>query len=691
MQNNQTLIDAIIEADTYGNLNIIFEKIPENDIWEYTNELLTDDAFNQDFSPTLFRAVSQNFGKLKNKEVAVNLIRYALTVLKDGIAYEAVQKVILQNVAIYDQTALLMAYRVFHARYRDEVISGDKFIAAKSLEGAIMTAILSGDQGLFFSAIALLLTEFPPIPTTKDDSGLLPILALRLLGRCYDLHPNNVALANKNADFLFVNNIATKTEAQFTAGIVQLSDAFSSPHQDTLLLEKLKSARDYFQLAYHTEENRTDAELYIAICDCFLSVWENNQTASKKEQNIERATKILVERLLMLGKGSLSYSNNLEISIVKILSMLESWNELLIQNRPELSDIKSAMSTFAKFYYSLRNLELLGSLAKNIRDVSINSIVLPQIQNSFMNIQDIRERIASVLNDPYWRSAAPTAEISFYEIALKTIDGFSPPKASAAIQVRPLIEAAAQYRPEVAHFIQKSYSEGKDITEILMNVFDDSPNLKSSEAPIQKILENLTSSLPKTFSDEYLKVRYLGLAIRYIVNYASNLFNAKREDEFLFLFNEPPGLGKKATEGNLESHFYKVMRFQPNIKIEHQPQTIAPGRPDLCIRFPGEIIFPIEVKREDKDISKENINQKYLAQAQTYASAQSGIGFLFVLDVTDKQFGTPARNFRENFYLDYKVVPNSSYQDCVIVVIFPANRFSPSDHSWKGHGKSITS
>lgn len=683
MKNNHALIDLIKQADLDGNLDVIFEKLPESDFWGDAKELLIDDDFAQDLSPTLFDAIRKNFGRIESKHAAVGLVCYALKVLKDGIAYDAAQKVVLQNAALCDQSTLLMSYKAFEARYKDEVISGDQFIAAKSLEGAVMTAILGSNQSLRFLAIGLLLTEFPPVPEEQDDPAFLPTMALRLLGHCYDLQPNSTDIAAKNTEYLYVNNIATRAEAQFVAGIVQLSDAFALPHEEPLL-KKLKLARDHFQLAYNAEENRTDAELFAAVCDCFLSFLEGNHTQSEKRQNIEKAKKVLVERLLLLGKDPLAYSSNFEVSIVKILGMLDDWNEIVKQNIPDRVDIKPTMSIFAKFYYSLRNLEILGSLAKNIRDISISSIILPQIQNSFIKIQDIGQRLNTVLNDPQWRSVAPDTEISFYEIVLSSIKSLSSPKDLAAVQVRLVIEAAAKYKPEVASFILKSFDEGRDITEILIDVFDDSPNLESSEGPVQKILENLISSLPANFSDEYLKRRYLGIAIRHIVHYASTLFNAKQEDEFRFLFAEPNGLGKKAKEKDLEIHFYKRMLFQPIIKVEHQPDAVAPGRPDLSICFPDDIIFPIEVKKEDKDTSKENINNNYLAQAQTYASAQSGIGFLFVLDLTDKHLGTPIRNFKDNFYLDYKVVPNSTSQDCVIVVIFPANRFSPSDHSWKG-------
>jgi len=152
---------------------------------------------------------------------------------------------------------------------------------------------------------------------------------------------------------------------------------------------------------------------------------------------------------------------------------------------------------------------------------------------------------------------------------------------------------------------------------------------------------------------------------------------------FLESLPKSKGLGKKAVEGHLESHFYESMWISNWWGvIRRQAVGVAPGKPDLFFSFLDVADFPIEVKREFNNISPAYIHDHYVAQAQSYGGGTRGISFLFILDLTTKTIGIPLPNVVDCCYVDHRDVPNEIHPDYVIVWIFSANRFLPSDHSW---------
>ena len=114
--------------------------------------------------------------------------------------------------------------------------------------------------------------------------------------------------------------------------------------------------------------------------------------------------------------------------------------------------------------------------------------------------------------------------------------------------------------------------------------------------------------------------------------------------------------------------------------VERQLKNETPGRSDLFFRWVHGVNFPIEVKVENKDISPQNIKQSYLAQPHLYATTTSQVSFLFVLDVILKN--QPGKFEADYWYIDSLDNSDTDYPIYVIVVIFPANRFRPSDYSW---------
>ena len=164
-----------------------------------------------------------------------------------------------------------------------------------------------------------------------------------------------------------------------------------------------------------------------------------------------------------------------------------------------------------------------------------------------------------------------------------------------------------------------------------------------------------------------------------MAKYAIGAYNTNNSKLTRFLFSKKnKGLGEDAKEKDLQDHFYNT--FAPLGIVSNETSDQAPGRVDLGLEINGTR-FPIEVKAEDRNVSRENIKKKWLSQAEAYAAATTNAGALLVLDTTAKSRRLHLPPIEDYCYVDRLEIPNARSSMCVVVIIIPANRFSPSDFS----------
>lgn len=693
-QNIDHLLEAISQADEQGNPAAIFGLLAEQTIWDYAHLVFDNPEQGSSHGPILLEGIGLSFSNLQNPLAAVQLILRVLSISSDGLVYNAAQRAALRLLPFITNEQAKQFYVVLENGYRSTV-DGDLFIAVKALEGAVMLCIFRNDKGLLLRAMGLLLTEFPPIPEDPYDPAYLPVEALRLMGRCYDRNPASSGIGEKITELVSSGNIAVANEARFNMGIVKLYEAFQSSDKSTLVTA-LALAQDLFQAAYKGEENRTDAELFLAICKCYLSLL-TFRSPDEVNEIIHQAKDVLTERLLVMGEDASPWAMDVEYNLVSLLTHFDTWARQLAE-ASRWPDIKPPMSALASAYTAIREYDALGGFVAAASKTGANIVMLTQVASQFIRIQEIRAKLENVLADQIWRQAAPDYEIAFYELILEEVKQSPLPKDDAAARLEQIRAAAETNDPEFAQQIAQLQAKGMETNDILVNLAwkrvlqDRKVDAERYVYPlVEEILHNLLGDLQQKLGWEISSSRwkYLKLASGISAHYLYKLFTANCEEETKFLFSKPDGLGIEATEKDLENHFYRSFAFSiPIVAIEQQPQGIAPGRPDLAFRFPDNILFPIEVKREKADISRPNIHESYLAQAQSYAAAQQQISFLLVLDVTPKQIGTPLMNIVDYCYTDERYIPGAQVPNHVIVVIVPANRLTPSAHSWQRKKRS---
>jgi hypothetical protein len=692
----EDVIQAISEADEKGNPATIFNLISEHLIWAYAKTILDDPEQHYQYGPTLLHGIGVALPHLEDSSAVSATILHALKITSDSLVYEAAQSIILSYAQEWEESLARKFYKIFEDNYENTMNGGDQFIARLALEGTVMLPMYRADDGLLHRAIGLLLDDFPPIPNDPDDTAYLPVMALKLLGRCYDRYPQDNAIAKRIQQTIGCANYSVDTEARFVLGITKLYDAFRASDESSFLTA-LNAANKLFKVATTSEEGRTDAELFATITQCYVLLSTAVQPSAIAE-TVRKANEVLTERLFSFRGAEVPTIIDFEFRLVQLISYLARWVDTLTE-ATRWSDLKPPLRLLADIYTAIRQNEATDGLISNVSRATRELVMLPYVKGRFAQIQEVTAKLTSILSDPEWRTRASTSEIEFYELILQEVQATSLPKVWAATLEKFRV-AAEREAPKLAHIISEIQKNGKDLPEALVDMawqlFDREraamDEVPITEGPANDIYEKIVSDLREKIGWDIhsAKWKYLQLSIRLTAQYFVRMYRATPGEatptNVGFLFAEESkskGLGKKAVEGHLESHFYESMWISNWWGvIRRQAVGVAPGKPDLFFSFLDVADFPIEVKREFNNISPAYIHDHYVAQAQSYGGGTRGISFLFILDLTTKTIGIPLPNVVDCCYVDHRDVPNEIHPDYVIVWIFPANRFLPSDHSW---------
>ena len=700
MSHLELVTKALVHLDETNDFSTLFTLVSEDIVWTYAKVILDDPELHYSLGPTLLQCIDEAFTTIKNYGAVGTFLHHIIGSAKESVIYQSAQHIVLHYANNWEKRSANQFYKDFEETYQNALDGGDQFIAVLALEGAVLLPIFRADDGLLHRAMWLLLDEFPPIPEEAGDPAYLPVKALKLLGYCYDKYPHDRAIIAK------VNLLTGQTntnysliaEAHFALGIISLYNAFQASDEASFFIA-LTDATKNFESSATAVENRSDAELFATIIQCYVLILRKASVDAVKNV-VEHAKGVLTERLLAFGGVKTSDDNEIEFRCVQMVMYLENWVEALT-NATQWPDLKPSLQVLANIYAAVRQFTITQGFMNDISQTTQELVMVPYLLGKFVLVQEIISKMRYILSDVNWREKAALHEVAFGELLLQALQDIPSPKELAATELEKVRLAAEREDPALARSIADSQKSGKDITETLVQLAWEYLNRKQvaipeipfHEGPAKEICENLISELREKLAWDVRASKWIYLvhSIRLIANYLVRLYRITPGEatptDVSFLFAEGiknlRGLGQKAVEKDLENHFYSTMYVGNTLgSIERQPMSIAPGKPDLCLNYRGDIKFPIEIKRESHDISRTNICDHYVAQSQSYGAALYGVSFLFVLDLTPKPLKTPLPNVVECCYLDHRPVPNAMHTDYVIVVIFPANRPRPSDHSW---------
>ena len=427
-----------------------------------------------------------------------------------------------------------------------------------------------------------------------------------------------------------------------------LYDVFRSSDPKTLQ-EALTKAIDHFDQAALKEESRSDAALYAELGRAYLLLMTGTPCELVRAA-VEKTQQALIDRLLTTDERYEYATVAAEFHLVRQISICDRWlQELSAANRR--ADIRVPFGELAKLYSALRQYEATRGLTKAASGYVERLVLLPSIASKFIQTEDLVARVEEAYADERWRKVAPSWELQFYELVLREASAPSYPKTEAADLEGLRLAAVADGASIVAQEIAAAQASGIPPSEILLRIgFQMVEREKEEEESVlalpaeREIARALTTDLRTRLGDQYDKyaLKCLKHTVLLLAHDFLMLFNANPGDtiplDIGFLFAASiGGHGDQAVEANLRDYLYWALKTAPSrATVEFEEKGLTPGKPDLMLRYPRNIIFPIEVKREFADVSHENIHAHFLTQAQSYGTATSRVSFLFVLDLTPK-------------------------------------------------------
>lgn len=670
---------------TENNPSILFEKVSEEVIWRYVPKLIQDGQ-HVELSLLLLYGIDRSFDHINKQDKLIQTLCLALAPTVDSLIFETAQRIVLANAKTWNRKTLREFYRTFENAYLQTKNTKSIFITCLSIEARILLPILSQDERQVHSAIGFLLDEFPILSAENFDSAEVVVKALKLLRLSHEFLPHDSEITKQIERCIKSENSFIKSEAYFCYGLVQLRTAFSVSNKSDFD-EALKEASNYFEESLNVQENRTDSELLQQVCKCFLLL--NRLAISKPSeifQSISKTRELLFNRLVLLGGLRTTDSSSIEFNLVKLIVYFE---EIIkqIDSPSKTPDLTPRLKLLADLYKAINQFDSEENLVGFTSQAMQEFVFWPNFTSKFIEVQEIVSKLESKLLDQSWRKRAAPHELQFYEIALRNLKD-TPPNEVAATRSRDFRAAAELMNPKFGDIINSFQSKGQPINEAIFHVlrehFDTEEELFPlvSSIPAQEICKKILPDLKKLLNWKSSDERWKGLsmAVQATSNFFHHICRVDKQEDTNFLFAKKiGGLGNNAKEPDLEKYFMNKM--EALWSVERQPKNETPGRADLFFRGKYGVNFPIEVKVEQSDISSENIRKSYLSQPHLYATTTSQVSFLFVLDVILKD--KPAKFEAEYWYIDsIENNKENDYPIYIIVVIFPANRFRPSDYSW---------
>ena len=440
-------IRVISEADERGQPSYIFDALPEAFLWPQVQAIFKNIDQRGSLGPTLLQGLGLALPRLQDKAAVQQAVLQALELTQDDLIFYEAQRVVLTYATRWETTAARGFYDAFERGYRSTTDAADSFVEESALEGAVMLPLCRGDDELLYSAVGLLLNNFPEAPPDPSAPASLTVKAVKLLGRCYDRLPGSAPIAKRLKVIAEVPNWKAANEARVGLGIVHLYDAFRSSTQNDFLAA-LDISQSYFSLAAQAEEGRTDAELLDAVSRCYLLAFRAAPSIAVSDVASE-AQKILVERLLAFGGATPAVSlanQNIKSHLTQLMIQMGRWIQQS-SHKPSFSLNSPRMQILADAYAAVREAQATEGFLADVGRVTHDLVLLPQIAGHFPRAHDVEVAFAEVLDDPSWVAMVPAYEVDFYKLVLRELRGANPPKAEAAPELEQIRVAAESKDP----------------------------------------------------------------------------------------------------------------------------------------------------------------------------------------------------------------------------------------------------
>ncbi len=423
---------------------------------------------------------------------------------------------------------------------------------------------------------------------------------------------------------VFLDIDEARAEAAFELGMSWLANALDATNRQSAI-DAFRAARNWFRTSESACITRPDAQLFVSCLDILMAFSEKTPVVLKEfVQGLSEA--ILAIKIWHNPRTPWLGARHLEIC---------HWNLLALR----LERLANSLSEPSWYYPAVVVEEELLAVYEASRSVlrrnyegGLESVVRPTIEAGIVKQVGQLHHLRQWLDqnsDSQWIESA--------ESLIKKVD--------TAIKI-----GAATYHPNEAvvdgtsatALILKSNlpeSAKKAANEVVSNAFAvQAENLSFSETQIIEACKE-TASRHRDYNDNATGRKLFDAVLFFTVRFLACRLDVSRKHDRTISYLFERDNSKLPLESELQIDYYRFM-FAVLSGTEIEVENIGGGRADVKFSYHGERLIA-EIKRETKDCSFEAVEGAYAAQTTEYQNINIRLGFLLVLDLTEKREGTP--------------------------------------------------
>lgn len=508
----------------------------------------------------------------------------------------------------------------------------------------------------------------------EDD--LLTSVAIKYF-TLIDIHPDNKFI-NHLKIYTEHNNSDISSEAFYALGAIEMSKIYASIKKEDLI-QALVLAGKYYAEAMKVAENRPDAKFALNIT-LFLADFINCDVSGARDKMEGLKHAFIIRQMYELEGKNIEFDFMIYKILMKFSSILMSLNQA---NENQWVDYKKEIRQVISINRLIKKIRLSGEKSNNIYTNIYGNVMSECLDLLYQkSLSGDRSRI-EVLSE----QGEDVELVEFTNHLLRIL----PTKLEEKEDHNLLYSLIDFYGKEKAlSLYEKVKSNNVQIVSILANIPKKNEQSVSGfitgsifgQEVYEILKDKLEINLPDYPNDKmnvFLKI------LSEIIKYVRKTIVGSSKKDFLFLYSTAEGgKGDAAREVDLQDDLFKQLELT-NLAhgFEHErAKFVDGGRVDIVFKT-DLITIPIELKRTAELISINEIEEKYIAQAQTYVSGYDQVGIFVLMDLNENNNSANA-NFKDLFNIHH-LKPNTylpiKYPDYVISVVVPGNKKLPSSKS----------
>ncbi|MFS3927305.1 hypothetical protein ACL9SP_01435 [Priestia flexa] len=518
----------------------------------------------------------------------------------------------------------------------------------------------------------------------SSDNPFVITTALKYLTVFYD---NDEEIYGKIESYRDCEQPDVSSEAYYRLGLINFFNSNNNSNQMDFL-KSLEESNKLFNYSKSMIENRTDAEYFYQVTKYLYSMLANQGDISKSSIDVILNTSFL--------RQAFHYDQSLISLEYKVNQILMNLQNIYIHasDHEGWLNFLEEFKKLSQYHFELLNVslstnEIQNKLISNLK-IKINDNILQNLYIKNFTYYEIK--IDNIMNK-YKEDNVLTEFLSYIKELINNTENIKKKDEdymiSVCIQLKeflPNIDAMELIRKfKTSHDVRDVQSILDLIAEYNQNKYGMDLNIitgfETGEEIFTELFQDIESKIP-SYPEKKLTV--FKRIIEEIIKYLMLTIRSKRSEVFNFLYTEEHnGKGNKATERDLQNSLYRHFEYSRIAygAVEEINNFADGGRIDIVFKF-NNYTFPIELKKTNRKISKQSIQEKYLEQLHSYTYSYDQLGVFVLLDLNKKE--SPVNDVRELVYLDY-LKPlyelNDKYPDYTVVVIIPGNKPLPSDKS----------